>query len=160
MLTLFPGQPTTPRLERHCRFWKELANPQIVYLSPLHGCDSPKLTPNRWGPLLRYISSPILCIVASFAYPEFYTLRNNPPYIFGFIVAHFVMLAALLGLVMPRYLDVFVPYERRDDGIKPTMPGVTIGILEAESDRAMETGSNQGSDSDRVGSEKPPTYKK
>ena len=36
--------------------------------------------PSLWAPLIRYISAPILFIIYSFAYPEFWTLRNDPVY--------------------------------------------------------------------------------
>lgn len=80
--------------------------------------------PSFWAPLLRYISAPILAIVFSFSYPEFYTLRNDPVYIFGFIVAHFVLLCTAIGFLLPRFLNVFVPYEQRDDGKQLYAPNV------------------------------------
>ena len=100
--------------------------------------------PVFWGPLLRYISAPILMIVYSFAYPEFYTLRNDPPYIFGFILAHICILAGIFGLVLPRYLDVFVPYERREDGAKPFAPNVIDNVTEAQAVSDTESGSQHG----------------
>jgi len=84
--------------------------------------------PSFWGPLLRYIASPILAIIFSFGYNEFYTLRNDPVYIAGFALAHVVILALLVGLLVPRWLDVFIPYERRDEGRKPVAPGVTLTV--------------------------------
>ena len=38
----------------------------------------------------------------------------------GFILAHICLLAILLGFVMPRYYEVFVPAERREDGAVET----------------------------------------
>jgi len=101
--------------------------------------------PVFWGPLLRYISAPILAIVFSFSYPEFHTLRYDPPYIFGFILAHIVIFAALAGFTIPRYLDVFVPPERREDGVKNYGTNVTEGLLEGELVREVENGSGRGS---------------
>jgi solute carrier family 6 GABA transporter-like protein 1 len=40
-----------------------------------------------WSPLLRYITGPVLAIVFSFADPGFQTVKNDPMYIPGFIVA-------------------------------------------------------------------------
>jgi len=97
--------------------------------------------PVFWGFLLRFISAPILAIVYSFGYPEFHALRNDPPYIFGFILAHIVILAVLFGLVVPRYLDVFVPPERRLDGQKPVAPNVQENVMDAQIMRNTEDGS-------------------
>lgn len=74
--------------------------------------------------LLRYVSGPILAIIFSFAYPEFYTLRYDPLMITGFILAHLGLLMILLGFVMPRYYDAFIPPERRGEGTGPTVAGV------------------------------------
>ena len=76
--------------------------------------------------MLRFISAPILAIVYSFGYPEFHTLRNDPPYIFGFILAYIIIIAVLFSLVFPRYLDIFILPKRRLDGAKL----VTLNILE------------------------------
>ncbi|KAJ6138207.1 hypothetical protein N7471_004693 [Penicillium samsonianum] len=76
--------------------------------------------PRFWPILLRYVSAPILAIVFSFAYPEFYTLRYDPMMIAGFILAHFCLLLILLGLVFPRYYNVFIPPHRRAEGTEVT----------------------------------------
>ena len=72
--------------------------------------------PRFWPILLRYVSAPILAIVFSFAYPEFHTLRYDPMMIAGFILAHFCLLLTLLGVVFPRYYNVFIPPHRRNEG--------------------------------------------
>ncbi|KAL4896134.1 hypothetical protein BDV59DRAFT_172131, partial [Aspergillus ambiguus] len=77
--------------------------------------------PRFWPVLLRYASAPILAIIFSFAYPEFHTLRYDPLMITGFILAHLCLLAILLGLVMPRYYDVFIPPDRRAEGSEETI---------------------------------------
>ncbi|CAG7926686.1 unnamed protein product [Penicillium olsonii] len=77
--------------------------------------------PTFWPVLLRYISAPILAIVFSFAYPEFYTLRYDPMMISGFILAHFCLLLILLGVVFPRYYDIFIPPQRRAEGTEATI---------------------------------------
>ncbi|KAF2705202.1 SNF-domain-containing protein [Pleomassaria siparia CBS 279.74] len=74
--------------------------------------------------LLRYISGPVLAIIFSFAYPEFYSLRYDPMMIAGFILAHILMVLIIVGAVMPRYYDVLIPPERRAEGTEATAPGV------------------------------------
>ncbi|KAK2609738.1 hypothetical protein N8I77_003225 [Diaporthe amygdali] len=76
--------------------------------------------PVFWPVLLRYISGPVLSIIFSFAYPEFYTLRYDPMMIAGFILAHLGLLLIILGFVMPRYYDNFVPTDRREEVLKVT----------------------------------------
>ena len=72
--------------------------------------------PIIWGPVLRYISAPILAIIVSFSYPDFYARgRMDPLHICGFAFAHVAFFIVVMGLVLPRSLDVFVKYERRDD---------------------------------------------
>ncbi|KAI7544223.1 SNF-domain-containing protein [Hortaea werneckii] len=113
--------------------------------------------PALWGPLLRYISSPILFIVYSFAYPEFWTLRNDPVYVFGFILAHICLVAMVVSVIAPRFFDVFVPVDRRDDGVREYAPNVTEGLLDAEAIERSESGSGdeKRSSSDRSKAEKP-----
>lgn len=77
--------------------------------------------PIFWPLLLRYASAPILAIIFSFAYPEFHTLRYDPLMITGFIIAHFCLVVMLLGLILPRYYDVFVPPHRRHEGKEETI---------------------------------------
>ncbi|KAF2452336.1 putative sodium/chloride dependent neurotransmitter transporter [Lineolata rhizophorae] len=99
--------------------------------------------PNWWAPILRYIAAPILAIVFSFAYPEFYTLRDDPVYIFGFIIAHFGILLVGIGFILPKWFDVFVPAERRNEGYKTYAPNVLMGTIEAESDDRLEASSDE-----------------
>ena len=40
---------------------------------------------------------------------------------------HLVMVLIALGFILPRWLDVFVPVERRGEADVPTIPGVTVG---------------------------------
>jgi solute carrier family 6 GABA transporter-like protein 1 len=58
--------------------------------------------PFFWAPLLRYITGLVLAIVFSFAYPAFQPVKNDPMYIFGCIVAHFLLLCITLGFVVPK----------------------------------------------------------
>lgn len=70
--------------------------------------------------LLRYVSGPVLAIIFSFAFPEFHSLRYDPMMITGFILSILGMVGVLLGFVMPRYYDAFIPIERRDEGMQVT----------------------------------------
>lgn len=79
--------------------------------------------------LLRYLSGPVLAIIFSFAFPEFHTLRYDPMMIAGFILSILTVIAILLGLIMPRYYDAFVPVHRRSEGTEPTAPMQTKGEL-------------------------------
>lgn len=74
--------------------------------------------------LLRYISAPILAIVYSFAYPDFYPLRNDPLHVFGFFVGHLALVFALAGFFVPRWYDCLIPPMRRGEGKLPYAPGV------------------------------------
>lgn len=79
--------------------------------------------PSFWSILLRYIAGPILAIIFSFAYPEFYSLRYDPLMIVGFIAAHLVLVGIVLGFVVPRYYNVLIPGPRRAEGTEITIPG-------------------------------------
>lgn len=68
--------------------------------------------------LLRYVCAPVLAIIFSFSYPQFHTLRYDPLMITGFIVAHIVLAVILLGFVLPRYYDIFIPPARVNEGEK------------------------------------------
>ncbi|TXT09155.1 hypothetical protein VHUM_02629 [Vanrija humicola] len=70
--------------------------------------------------LLRYVSSPVLAIIWSFAFPEFHSLRYDPMMIAGFIVSMLTVSVMLLGFVVPRYFDIFVPPHRRLEGTEKT----------------------------------------
>ncbi|KAI8952846.1 hypothetical protein F4801DRAFT_190398 [Xylaria longipes] len=83
--------------------------------------------------LLRYVSGPTLAIIFSFAYPEFYTLRYDPLMITGFTLAHFLLVLILVGFIMPRYYDVFIPPSRQGEGTGKTVVGQTkIDVCEIE----------------------------
>ena len=91
--------------------------------------------PFFWGPVLRYVSAPILAIVASFAYPKFYANgRMDPLHICGFTFAHCTVLLVLIGLAIPRALDVFVIPEKRDDYKAAYAPQVLMPILVARAE--------------------------
>ncbi len=68
-------------------------------------------------------------MIFSFAYPEFHTLRYDPMYITGFILANLTMVVIILGFTVPRYYDAFIPYERRSEGTEPTVAMETKGEI-------------------------------
>jgi solute carrier family 6 GABA transporter-like protein 1 len=53
----------------------------------------------------------------------------------GFIIAHIGLAIVILGFVMPRYYDIFVPLHRRDEGTEPTIANKPKGTIVA---RAIE----------------------
>lgn len=40
----------------------------------------------------------------------------------GFILAHLCLLLILLGLILPRYYNIFIPRNRRSEGTETTVP--------------------------------------
>lgn len=110
--------------------------------------------PRFWPILLRYVSAPILAIVFSFAYPEFYTLRYDPMMIAGFILAHFCLLLILLGVVFPRYYDIFIPPHRRAEGTEMTIASQpkeqdfvpNVGVFDFETGMPESISGRKGSD--------------
>lgn len=96
--------------------------------------------PVFWAPLLRYITSPILVMVLSFAYPDFYSSRRDPLHIVGFTLAHVGIAAILLSYIFPRWFDSLVPIGRRAEGDAPTVPLVESTVVEAQQDDQMENG--------------------
>lgn len=77
--------------------------------------------------LLRYVSGPVLAIIFSFAFPEFHRLRYDPMMIAGFILSILTVVVILVGFVMPRYYDAFIPLHRREDGTETTTALQTKG---------------------------------
>ena len=96
--------------------------------------------PYFWAPVLRYISAPILAMLTSFAYPTFNNVKNDPLHIFGFCVGHVVMALVVLGLVLPRSFDVFIPKTRQGEGDLPYAPAVLLGEGELGTSGAVEEG--------------------
>lgn len=98
--------------------------------------------PVFWAAVLKYISAPILSIVFSFAYPSFSKVKNDPLHIFGFSVAHLVMVIIAAGFVVPRWFDIFIPATRRGEGNIPYAPNVTIGQGELAGNQLEDAESN------------------
>jgi solute carrier family 6 GABA transporter-like protein 1 len=59
----------------------------------------------------------------------------------GFILAHICLLLILLGVVFPRYYDIFIPTERRAEGTEKTIANEPkeqdfipdVGVFDSES---------------------------
>jgi solute carrier family 6 GABA transporter-like protein 1 len=66
--------------------------------------------------MIRYIAAPILAIVYSFSYSGFYEVRNDPLHILGFAVGHIALIIIFAGFMLPRWFNVMIPPERRNDG--------------------------------------------
>ncbi|KAL3476012.1 hypothetical protein BJX99DRAFT_270819 [Aspergillus californicus] len=124
ILSETPTTPATSFWGRNpflSRFWYLAAysgNQLRHDLNTIIGGEKNWKIPSIWPVLLRYVCAPVLAIIFSFAYPEFHTLRYDPLMITGFILAHFILLAILLGGVLPRYYDVFIPEGRVGEGEK------------------------------------------
>jgi len=84
--------------------------------------------PVFWAPLLRYFAAPVLSIVFSFAYPNFYKVRGDPLQIFGFFVGHLIIAVAIVCFIVPRSLNIFIPSERRNEGIRKYAPQTVLGL--------------------------------
>jgi solute carrier family 6 GABA transporter-like protein 1 len=105
--------------------------------------------PTIWAPVLRYISAPILAIIFSFSYPDFYQSRMDPLQILGFTISHAALIMVGLGYILPAWFDPIVPGHRRLEGDVPTASGVNNSVVEAQLDDVVETGlagSEEGSD--------------
>ncbi|KAL2847746.1 hypothetical protein BJY01DRAFT_164243 [Aspergillus pseudoustus] len=116
--------------------------------------------PSFWPVLLRYVCAPVLAIIFSFAYPEFHTLRYDPLMITGFILAHIILLIILLGFVLPRYYDVFIPPARIGEGeklIEELVSGDNIPVRDGPGVLGEEAGV-ESSSAERK--ESPPAYTK
>lgn len=106
--------------------------------------------PSFWTPVLRYVSAPILAILTSFAYPTFGRVMNDPLHIFGFCVGHVVMLLVVVGLVIPRWFDVFLPENRKHEGDLPYAPSVLVGTGDMQVGRSVEEGSDDTNNKTRA----------
>ncbi|KAL8345851.1 hypothetical protein RB601_005759 [Gaeumannomyces tritici] len=88
--------------------------------------------PSFWAPLLKYMTSPVLLMLLSLAYPLFISKRTDPQQIFAFSFMHIVMVVTVSVFVYPRYFNVFVKREARGAGDQPVAPGVTMDTYTAD----------------------------
>ncbi|TLD32850.1 hypothetical protein PspLS_00938 [Pyricularia sp. CBS 133598] len=93
--------------------------------------------PLFWAPVLKYISAPILLIVFSLGYPKFTERMQDPLEILGFAISHCVIAMVILGFLVPRWFDVFIPERRRGEGVLPYAPGVTLGTSPEDAARGV-----------------------
>ncbi|KAJ0323806.1 hypothetical protein COL5a_008168 [Colletotrichum fioriniae] len=89
--------------------------------------------PAIWGFVLKYNTAPIVAIIFSFSYPNFYAKnRMDPLHIAGFTFMHIVLVSSLVGLIMPRWFNVLVPDHKKLEGDYPVMPGIIFSRANAE----------------------------
>ncbi|KAL0782195.1 hypothetical protein CaCOL14_000102 [Colletotrichum acutatum] len=89
--------------------------------------------PAIWGFILKYNTAPIVAIIFSLSYPNFYAKnRMDPLHIAGFAFMHIVLVSSLVGLIMPRWFNVFVPEHKKLEGDYPVMPGIIFSRANAE----------------------------
>lgn len=60
----------------------------------------------------------------------------------GFIIGHFLLVWCVVGFLMPKWLDVFIIEERRDDWKQPVAPCVLRDTTEGEIADSLEAGSS------------------
>ncbi|TEA18809.1 Sodium- and chloride-dependent GABA transporter 1 [Colletotrichum sidae] len=91
--------------------------------------------PAIWAVILKYNTAPIVAIIFSFAYPNFYASgRIDPLSIASFAFMHLVLLSTVVGFIMPRWFNVLIPKSKVTAAEYPVMPGVIFS-------RANATGS-------------------
>ncbi|PVI07961.1 putative sodium/chloride dependent neurotransmitter transporter [Periconia macrospinosa] len=96
--------------------------------------------PIFWGPLLRYISVPILAIILGFSYPTFHSRRMDPLQTIGFFIANLTMLFVAIGFTFPRFFHPWVPVEKRGEGHIPFSPNVPTAVVDVSVGRVVEGG--------------------
>lgn len=65
------------------------------------GSSKDRNLPVLWYLLLRYVASPLLVMILSFAYPDFYRSRHDSLHIVGLTLAHVGIAAILLLFLVP-----------------------------------------------------------
>ncbi|KAL8994991.1 MAG: hypothetical protein Q9169_005190 [Polycauliona sp. 2 TL-2023] len=87
--------------------------------------------PVAWSIVLRYVTPPILAIITSFGYPQFYTKRQDPLHIAAFALVHGIMIITAVGFIVPRWFDVFIPPNKLREAADMYTP--TTGMVEPQS---------------------------
>ncbi|KAL6918987.1 hypothetical protein ACHAPO_009263 [Fusarium lateritium] len=115
-----------------------------------------------WPLCLKYITGPAVALVFSFAYPKFLnSYRNNPPYIYSFVLMHMVVLFIVGAFVVPRFFNILIPAHRleRGDGKYDVAPQMTIdnapivnngGIEEGHADMVQHSNGEGSLDGDKA----------
>ena len=63
----------------------------------------------------------------------------------GFFVAHCVVFVAIAGFLLPRFLNILVPIERRGEGTRTYAPQVILGSDDIRISRGVENGDRDSS---------------
>lgn len=63
---------------------------------------------------------------------------------FGFAVAHFAILTIVSTLIIPRWTNPLIPFERRAEGDRSYAPQVIWGLDDIRVSVGVETGSGDG----------------
>lgn len=71
---------------------------------------------------------------------------NDPLHIFGFCIGHLVVLLVVVGLVLPRWFDVFLPQARVPQGDLAYAPAVLAEQEDAQIDISLEQGAGRSSE--------------
>ncbi|KAI4272139.1 MAG: hypothetical protein LQ337_005508 [Flavoplaca oasis] len=101
--------------------------------------------PWPWTICLRYIGAPVLGIIFSFSYPAFTPDRSDSLEVWGFFVSHCVVFVAIAGFLLPRFLNILVPTERRGEGTRTYAPQVILGSDDIRVSRGVENGDQDSS---------------
>ncbi|KAF5672786.1 sodium-dependent serotonin transporter [Fusarium heterosporum] len=93
--------------------------------------------PYIWPFCLKFITGPAVALVFSFAYPKFLNNhRNDPPFIYSFVLMHVVVIFIVGAFTVPRFLNIIVPAHRieRGDGKYDVAPQMTLNNAPAVDD--------------------------
>ncbi|RSL68876.1 hypothetical protein CEP53_002422 [Fusarium sp. AF-6] len=96
-----------------------------------------------WPICLKYITGPAVALVFSFAYPKFLNGHaDDPPFIYSFVLMHFVVIFIVGAFIVPRFLNILIPAHRvaRGDGKYSVAPQVTVGETPVINDGGLEGG--------------------
>ncbi|RBR25401.1 uncharacterized protein FIESC28_01838 [Fusarium coffeatum] len=96
-----------------------------------------------WPICLKYITGPAVALVFSFAYPKFLNNHaNDPPYVYSFVIMHFVILFIVGAFVVPRFFNFIIPGERleRGDGKYDVAPQMTLDNAPIVDNGGIEAG--------------------
>ncbi|RSL45372.1 hypothetical protein CEP54_014296 [Fusarium duplospermum] len=96
-----------------------------------------------WPICLKYITGPAVALVFSFAYPKFLNNHaDDPPFIYSFVLMHFVVIFIVGAFIVPRFLNILIPAHRvaRGDGKYEVAPQITVGQTPVINDGGLEGG--------------------
>ncbi|KAM0296164.1 hypothetical protein HYE67_008144 [Fusarium culmorum] len=96
-----------------------------------------------WPICLKYVTGPAVALVFSFAYPKFLNKhRNDPPYVYSFVLMHMVVIFIVGAFVVPRFFNILIPAHRleRGDGKYDVAPQMTIDNAPVVNNGGIEGG--------------------